>query len=326
MKPTLRSRRIHAPASLAVALLATPLLSAQAPEAPKKPDEFPTFDSVVEGLTKVVSSVDGAPPLYDLYSDKKTGRLVAVLPAGFEAQELMIACTITSGDPEAGVMGPTHYGNWRRIGKQLAFTVPNVNVRSEGDERTKAAVSNLYSATVLLSVPILALQDNSRPAIDLGKLAVGEVPRFFGGVGGGYGPSITGLQAPLATLTKAKAFPENVVVEYEAPETSGRILRVAYSIGKLDGTPGYQPRAADPRVGFFYDWHVDTTSGEFDAEPKRYNNRWHVEKADASLALSPPWWENCPFRRGSRSPPRSWPGSRPSSTSWRSSAGSTSVI
>ncbi|NOT30266.1 MAG: DUF5117 domain-containing protein [Planctomycetes bacterium] len=289
MNHTCHPRRFQAVASLAAALLLTPAPFAQVSEAPKpKPEEFPAFETAIEGLTKVVSTNDGAPGLYDLYSDKKTGRLVAVLPAGFEAQELMIACTITSGDPEAGVMGPTHYGSWRRIGKQLAFLVPNVNVRSEGDERTKAAVSNLYSASVLLSVPILALEGGSRPAIDLGKLAVSEVPRLFGGPNGGYGPSITGLQAPLATLTKAKAFPENVVVEFEAPETGGRLVRVAYSIGKLEGTPGFQPREADPRVGYYYDWHVDTTTGDFDAEPKRYINRWHVVKADPALSLSPP--------------------------------------
>ncbi len=169
---TIRISRRSAPSvlGLAAALLLAPALAAQTPPAPK-PEEFPAFETVIDGLTKVVSTLDGAPALYDLYSDKKTGRLVAVLPAAFEAQELMIACTITSGDPEAGVMGPTHYGHWQRIAKQLAFVVPNVNVRSEGDERAKAAVSSLYSASVLLSVPILALEGGARPVIDLGKLA-----------------------------------------------------------------------------------------------------------------------------------------------------------
>ena len=30
---------------------------------------------MIEGLTKVVSTADGSEPLYDLYSDKKTGKL-----------------------------------------------------------------------------------------------------------------------------------------------------------------------------------------------------------------------------------------------------------
>jgi len=258
----------------------------------KKEPEFPPFAGVIEGLTKVVSTAEGSAPLYELYCDKSTtdkngGRLLAVLPAAFAEQELMIAVTITSGHPEAGVMGPTHYGSWRRIGKQLAFVEPDLHVRSD-DAKARDAVTNLYPDTLLLSVPILTL-DGARPVIDLGRLATQEVPRFFAsGRDTDYGPSITALQAPLATLTKAKAFPQNVVVEYEAPQLDGRMLRVAYSIGKLEGTPGFVPRKADARVGYYYDWHVDTTSGDFEQEPSRYINRWDLEKADPSLALSPP--------------------------------------
>jgi len=66
------------------------------------------------------------------------------------------------------------------------------------------------------------------------------------------------------------------------------MMRLAYSIGKLEGTSGYQTRAADNRVGYFYDWYNDTTPGEFDAKPQRFINRWNVEKADPKLSLSPP--------------------------------------
>src|SRR5687767_4623885 len=131
-----------------LSILALPVLAvaqAPAPESKEKEPEFPAFEKVVEGLTKVVTSTDGPPPLYELWADKKAGELLAVLPGSFAEQELMVACTVTSGHPEAGVMGPTYYGNWRRIGKQLAFVVPELNVRSEGNEQLKAAVANLYS-------------------------------------------------------------------------------------------------------------------------------------------------------------------------------------
>jgi len=269
--------------SLLTVLAFSALVSAQEAKEP----EFPPFEKVIEGLTKVVSNTDGPAPLYDLYADKKTGKLLAVLPSAFGEQELMIACTVTSGHPEAGVMGPTFYGSWRRMAKQLAFVVPDVTTRSEGDAHARAAVSSLYSDTLLVTLPILAMADGSRPVIDLARFATVEGPRFFGDAGG-YGPTLSGLQAPLASLTKAKAFPNNVVVEFEAPQTNGHMVSVAYSIGKLDGTPGYQPRAADNRVGYFYDWYTDTTPGEYDEKPERFINRWNVEKADASLALSPP--------------------------------------
>jgi uncharacterized protein DUF4953/uncharacterized protein DUF5117 len=268
---------------LALAALVSPA-AAQAPAAAKEP-EFPPFEKAVEGLTKVVSLSDGPAPLYELWADKKTARLVATLPADFATQELMVACTVTSGHPEAGVMGPTYYGSWRRMGKQLAFVVPDLSVRSEG--ASKAAVANLYTDRLLVTTPILALVDGARPVIDLGALATQQAPKFFG-ESSGYGPALTSLQAPLATITKAKAFPKNVVLEFEAPQGDGRLMRIAYSIGTLAGTPGYEPRAADGRVGFFYDWYTDTVPGEFDREPERFINRWNVTKADPKLSKSPP--------------------------------------
>jgi len=281
---SVRRFRLLSPAllGLAVTLATAPL----AQEGQKK-EEFPPFDKVVDGLTKLVTATDGPTPLYELWADKKAGRLVAVLPSSFENQELMIACTVTSGHPEAGVMGPTFYGSWKRIGKQLAFVVPELSVRTDGDAHSKAAVANLYTDRLLVTTPILTLVDGSRPAIDLGQIATKEAPKLFSGQGG-YGPSLQGLQASLATISKAKAFPKNVVIEFEAPQADGRLMRVAYSIGTLEGTPGYEPRKADARVGFFYDWYSDTTPGEFDRQPERFITRWNVAKADPKLSLSPP--------------------------------------
>ncbi|MHC4081119.1 MAG: hypothetical protein ACYSU2_07335, partial [Planctomycetota bacterium] len=105
-------------AASVVVLAGTALDAAAGPPAPPqggpaaakadKP-EYPPFDKVVEDLEKVISTADGAAPLYDLYRDRETGRLLAVLPGNYQKQLVMIACTISGGDPQAGVMGPTHY-------------------------------------------------------------------------------------------------------------------------------------------------------------------------------------------------------------------------
>ena len=93
-------------------------------KAKKKPD-FPKFEKVAGDLDKVISTADGSAPLYELYKDDKTGELLGVLPRNFEKQLLMIACTVSGGDSQAGVMGPTHYAKWRRFDKQLALIAPN---------------------------------------------------------------------------------------------------------------------------------------------------------------------------------------------------------
>src|SRR5690606_33239043 len=187
--------RPAAAASIALSLLAGLPAAAQAlaPVAvtAQAPEEFPPFEKAIEGLDKVISTADGADPLYDLYRDRKTGKLLAVLPAGYQSQLLMIACTVTGGDPEAGVMGPTHYAKWERINKQLVLVAPNFNIRTNGDPQAKASQAALYTGRVIRSTPILALAPGDRPVIDLAAIGLQQAPKLFGGdIWGGYGPSL----------------------------------------------------------------------------------------------------------------------------------------
>lgn len=260
-----------------------------APKAGEKKPDFPPFDKTIEGLTKVVSTADGAAALYDLYADKETGRLMAVLPANYGKQLLMVACTVSGGDPHSGVMGPTHYVQWRKINKQLALIAPDLSVRTSGDQQAKDSIEQLFTGRVILSVPIASMAPGNRPVIDLGAIATKQTSKFFGpAVYSGYGPSLSSVNAQLATLTKAKAFPKNVIVQYEAPRHDGRMALITYSIGELAGTPGYKPRKADPRVGYFYDYHQDFAKLSTEDITDRYISRWNVEKADDRLKMSPP--------------------------------------
>jgi len=255
--------------------------------AAKKPD-YPPFDKVSKDLTKVVSTTDGSSGLYDLYKDDKTGKLLAVLNAGYEKQLMMISCTISGGDPQAGVMGPTHYVKWEKIGKQLALVAPNLGVRTSGDKQAKDSVEQLYTGRVILSVPIVSMK-GSRPVIDFGAMATQQSGKFFGpAVFAGYGPSSGAVNARLAKLTKAKAFPENVIVEYQLPRASGQIIRLSYDVSALKGTPGYKPRKADSRVGYFYDFHEDYAKTANKDVTDRYISRWNIEKASDKLKISPP--------------------------------------
>lgn len=255
--------------------------------AAKKPD-FPPFDKVSEGLTEVVSTTDGSSGLYDLYKDSKTGKLLAVLNSGYEKQLMMISCTISGGDSQAGVMGPTHYVKWEKIGKQLALVAPNLGVRTSGDKQAKDSIEQLYTGRVILSVPIVSMK-GSRPVIDFGSMMTQQSARFFGpSAFGGYGPNGGAMNARLAKLTKTKAFPKNVIVEYQMPRASGQIIRLTMDVSELKGTPGFKPRKADSRVGYFYDHHEDYAKIASEDVTDRYISRWHIEKASNKLKMSPP--------------------------------------
>lgn len=283
--------------TLAIAMLACVGLPAALDLAPEaalaqrgtQGDEFPPFDKTIDGLTQVISTSDGVPGLYDLYKDEKTGKLLGVLPHNYESQLLMIACTVSGGDSQAGVMGPTYYAKWRRYDKQLALVMPDFNVRTNGDREAQDSVRELFTDRVLVSVPIVSEAPGGRPVIDLGALMTRNAGSFFPfGRGGGYGPSVLGVNPSLVKLTKAKSFPKNFVVEYELPESNGQLIRLSYAVEELKGTPGYQPRKADPRVGYFYDFSQDFAKPANDEITDRYINRWYVEKADPSLKMSPP--------------------------------------
>ncbi len=269
------------------AIVASTLLACAGSAAAIGPD-YPPFDKVTEDFTKVVSVTDGSSPMYDLYTQEDSGRLLALLPAGFEGQELMIACTIAGGDPQAGVMGPTLYASWKEINGQLALVEPNLTARTKGNQEAQNSVNELFTGRVIASVPIISKQ-GGRPLIDLSAIGVNQAGMIFGNsIFGQYGASVRGLNAKLATVTKAKAFPSNIEIEFEAPAPNGRLTRVAYSISKLEGTPGFKPRLADPRVGYFYDWYRDFAKPSNAEITQRYITRWHLEKRDPSLRLSPP--------------------------------------
>lgn len=252
-------------------------------------DEYPPFDQVTKDLEKVVSTTDGSQPFYELYRNKDDGKLLAVLPGGYDNQLVMISCTISGGDPEAGVMGPTHYAKWKKIRKQVALVAPNLFVRTDGDAEAKSSTGQLYTDSIIVTTPIVSMAPGNRPVIDLGMLCTTQVGKFFGNsVFGAYGPSLRGLDPSLSTLTKTKAFPENIIFEYEAPRQDGQLMRVTYNFSKLEGTPGYKPRKADPRVGYFYDWYQDYAKTANKEVTERHISRWNVEKADPKLTMSPP--------------------------------------
>ncbi len=246
------------------------------------------FDQVTKDLAKVVTIVDGSSPFYELYTDKENGKLLAVLPRGYEKQTIMIACTVSGGDEQAGVMGPTHYAKWQKIGNQLALVAPNLNVRTDQDKQAKDSIKDLYTGRVILALPIVSNTPDKRVVIDLGSLATKHAPKLFGSAFGGYGPSVNSINASLARVTNAKAFPDNVIFEYTAPRPDGQIVSLTFNISNLKGTKGYKPRKADARVGYFYEWHQDygvTGNAEM---TDRYISRWNIEKADSSLKVSPP--------------------------------------
>jgi hypothetical protein len=243
-------------------------------------DDLPPFDKVSEGYEQVVSTTDGK-SFFTIWKREKDAQLLAELPRGFERQKHFFAMTMGSGDIFAGLQSGDLYAYWKQFDDRLALIQPQTEVRAGGDKAVEQGIERIFTDRVLLEVPIVAKGPNGQPVIDLDKLLVENAGTFFGG-------RAARLNSRLATIKTAKAFPENVEIAIEAPDASGQLAIYHYSISHIKGTPGYKPREADERVGFFTTSFQDFSEMDGSQMWKRYANRWNLEKADPSLSKSPP--------------------------------------
>ena len=271
-----------------IALLATLIMGSvyqtDAQEA-KKPaattaSEFPPFEKVVEGYTEV-KPADGKKPLLRIWKRDKDGQMLAELPKDYASptHRQFIATTVSGGEQFAGLQSDDFYVYWRNYGKRVALIAENLSIRGS-DEESKSSVKRLFTDRVLIDLPILTMAPRGGPVIDLDALLVGNANVFFGG-------SYRG-RSNLIKIKKAKAFEKNTEVAFEVPMSNGELKSLHYSISKIEGSPGYKPRKADQRIGYFTTSYSDYGKYETDDTKVRFIDRWHLEKREPKLKLSPP--------------------------------------
>ena len=250
-----------------------------APAAPKP--EFPPYTEVFKEYEEVISSIDKARGLMSVWIKRKDNQLLAALPREFEQKKFFIAMTVASGERYAGLQAGDYYCYWRRLGNRLLLMEPNLAVRSLGDEESKSSVGRLFTDRLIADVPILTLMPNWGPVIDLRALLVGEAAKFFGP------GTVRDAKMHLANIKTAKAFPGNIELAFEIPMAGGILKTLHYSISEIVPNPGFRPRVADTRVGYFTTSFADFGQYKGEESSVRYINRWHLEKADPGLKVSP---------------------------------------
>jgi hypothetical protein len=239
------------------------------------------WSSLSKGFERVVSTTNGT-GFYDVWVNKDTNQMIAELPRGFERQKHFFAMTVSGGEVFAGLQAGDLYVYWKQYGEdRVALVMPEMGIRSTGEQSSKDSVEMLFTDRVLLDVPILGKGPKGQPVIDMDGLLVGQASKFFGG-------SARGLQTRLMEIAEAKSFPENIEIAYTVPDATGRKKTYHYSISEIKGTPGYRPRMADERVGYFTTSYRDFGKYDRNEVDTRYINRWHIEKADPKLKMSPP--------------------------------------
>jgi hypothetical protein len=239
--------------------------------------DLPKFDEVSKGFDRVISTSEGQ-SLFGLYYNKKDEQLLAEFPKGWERMRFFIAATPAGGVIFSGLQGPARMVTWRQYGNRLALIEPQLSVRSTGEQASKDSVRRIFTDRVIVEVPIVAMGPSGQPVIDLDNLLVANSQALTG----------QPLNPRLLKVAKAKAFPQNIELAVEAPDPSGSFKTIHYSISSIPDNPGYKPRVADDRVGYFVTDYRDLGLYGTDTNWVRYINRWDVQKRDPKLSLSPP--------------------------------------
>ncbi len=273
--------------SWAKTLLATAALSAVVPGIGSFQNsanaEPPPMDKVVEGYEKVpCMDQTNDRGILNVWAKKEQSQLLVELPKNFASKRYFIALTVSSGDRYAGLQSGDFVVQWRQFGDRLAIIEPNLSIRATGEPEAQASVARLFTDQVMLDIPIAARSPTGGLLIDADDVLVGNAAKFFGG-------SVRISNQRLVALKQVKLFPQNLEIAFEVVGGNGQLQTLHYSISEVpDARAGFKPRAADERVGFFTTSFTDLSKYDDDTTRVRYINRWHLEKRDPKLKLSPP--------------------------------------
>ena len=259
---------------------------------------FTLYSKVVNNKQKVFAEVRESQigPLYMLQSTFATGA-AGIIAAGRPARDLVWKWERTPDD-------------------RLLVAAPNVWYRST-DPNLKQAVARDFPEAYLEDFPILAKDDAKKTVlIDFSSFFDGSITgldtAFLAEGAAKESQNSYALDPSLTFNDSVKNFPLNMVIEtnfsYKRLGTSDKNdsdvladarslpLKVVFNLYGISDKGSYQPRPADPRVGYFINGQLsagrtgfESFDDEASADPRvTYINHWNLHKANPGARVSPP--------------------------------------
>ncbi len=294
--------------------LAPPNEAAKAQDSAKKEDEEEKPKTIAE-VTKDSERLEG---LFTLYRDRKTGKTHMLVRDDQLGKEYIYWVQIANGVTDAGFFkgayGPSGIIELQRSYDSLQILQKNTSFWFDPDSPLSRASEANISDALLASQKIVA-EDSRR-----GLLLIEADPVFASEALSQVTPSpnpdadpktsfsLGKLDEKKTRILNLRSYPKNTDIEVEyvfsnpqptvhgsAAVTDARYvaIRVMHSFIELPEND-FQPRADDPRIGYFNTQVTDLTSNA--AAPYRdYIDRWHLVKQDPAAPLSDPvepitWW------------------------------------
>jgi len=285
--------------SLALVLFLSGLFAQESPAPPSAPAPAPERERPSPSVDR-----DRPRPIKDVLPDakkieglftfyQKKDKLYAEIKGGNLNTDYLIAIAVAQGSGTNPIGGYTYQSggsDWlwqfRKVNDTIQVVRKNIRFKADSGTPEAKAVEVGFSDSILYSLPILAAGDGGGDVIDLASIFMADLPKL--GIGS--------FDRSRSNWGDVKGFPNNmefrVAATYSgrsssAPEPGSVGVTLHYSISRLPSS-GYSPRLADQRVGYFTVTHKNFSRAAEDSHVIRYINRWNIQKADSSAALSPP--------------------------------------
>lgn len=174
---------------------------------------------------------------------------------------------------------------------RLRMMSPNLSHRATNPE-AKRTIERSFPDAILDTFEIKARQPERKSILI-------DVTNFFKSDVGDLSTNLSGymLNPGVTSIDTVKDFPDNVVIRtvYGLSRMSPYIpgaktvpWAVSFNLSELPENNGYKPRLGDPRIGYF-SVSYDDLSDQSQIDPNvNLIERWHLEKADPSAAVSEP--------------------------------------
>ncbi|MEM9300717.1 MAG: zinc-dependent metalloprotease [Pseudomonadota bacterium] len=280
---------------LLAALLCLPLFSVQAAE---------TFGDATSGLERR----DG---LVETWVDEPGGRvLLALAPTATDGLGRFIFQAYLRRGVGSNPLGldRTYGGNsqivaFRRVGTQVVVEAENWRYQAiDGSPGEIRAVRDSFAGSVLWATPVVATAEDGRVLIDLSGFLKRDVVGVAGRIRArGQGSFSLDAKRSFVETGDVLVFPDNLEFEatltfagndpgdelrQTAPEPQAVSVIQHQSLVRLP-EPGFEMRAADPRVGAINHVVFDYATPLADPLVTRFVRRHRLEKVDPTAARSP---------------------------------------
>jgi Met-zincin/Domain of unknown function (DUF5117) len=256
----------------------------------------------IEAATETMELREG---FFNVFWDDAAGKVWLEVPATRGDFLLVVSLPAGLGSNDVGLdrnqLGGQKIVHFERIGPRLYLKETNLRFRADSDNPDeKKAVADAFADGIVFGFDIAARTED-RLLVDATSFVVRDargVVRTLRGRGQGSFKLDRGRSALWPQMLKS--FPRNTELEAQltfvsdkpgrgvsevAADAQAVVLRVRQSLIELP-PPGYSPRLADPRSGFFGISYADYATPIGEDLRKRFIARHRLVKKDPDLAIS----------------------------------------